>query len=62
MGRSKGSGEINLEEKDAAQVAQSMKENMPDLVKGAMQVAPKNLFLELATDSILIENVLELHV
>ena len=47
-----------LEEKDVAQIAQKVQEQMPDMVKGAMNASPKTLFSEFAADSILVGQII----
>ena len=52
MGRQKGIVELILDEKQVGQVAADIKAAMPDMVKGALSVAPEKLFGEASLKSI----------
>ena len=51
MGRQKGTAEKVLLPEQIAQLAAELREKMPDIVKGAISVAPGSMFNEMATYS-----------
>ena len=55
MGRSKGTVETVLEEKDIERAVTDMEALMPEMLKGAMTAAPRTIFPDFATDSVLVE-------